>query len=268
MRAGVDEVMARRARLLYAVIAAVVGIFVGRLYLLQVIQGETYRATATSNSVKERRFEAPRGLIFDRKGRLLVGNRRSFDLVLDREAMEDAHAAAEWVSRLTAEPVESIEKRIASPEPKWKPITLARDLAFSQVAFVEARREDVPGLSIEQRIVREYPNGTLAAHALGYVGEIDEKELDKEEFKHHRGGDSVGKIGVERAYDALLTGVPGIRRTVVNHVGREISTDTSQHPVPGAEIYLEMDLDVQRAAEAGLAGRRGAVVMVNLKDGG
>ena len=268
MRAGVDAVLARRTRMLYWAIAAVVSVFIGRLYLLQVVKGDTYRDFAQANSVKERKFEAPRGLVFDRKGRMLVGNRRSFDLLLDREHLKDPEAVATWVSQVTGESTPVILERIKGKGPSWKPVTLAQDLAFSQVAFVQARREDVPGLSIEERIVREYPNGNLAAHVLGYVGEIDEKEMSQPEFAHHRLGDNVGKGGIERSYDELLAGIPGIRRTVVNNVGREISTSLAQEPVSGTELHVTLDLEVQRAAEEGLAGRRGAAVVVDVRTGG
>lgn len=254
--------------MLYWAIVAVVSVFIGRLYLLQVVKGDTYRDFAQANSVKDRKFEAPRGLVFDRKGRLLVGNRRSFDLLLDREHLRDPEAAAAWVSQWTGESTATIVERIKGKGPTWKPVTLARDLAFSQVACVEARREDVPGISIEVRIVREYPNGNVAAHVLGYVGEIDEKELGKPKFGHHRLGDNVGKGGIERSYDELLAGEPGIRRSIVNHVGREISTSLAQAPVAGSELHVALDLDVQRAAEEGLAGRRGAVVVVDVRTGG
>jgi penicillin-binding protein 2 len=265
---GADGIFQRRTRLLHAVFAITVALFLGRLYLLQVIRSERYVEVSQANSEKRVRIEAPRGLIFDRKGRLLVGNRRSYDLVLDREHARDAQRTAEWVSRVTGEATERILERLdTKPDPQHHPIVLAHDLTFSQVAFVEARREDVPGLSIQTNILREYPNGSLAAHALGYVGEIDQGELVNPLFAHHAQGDQVGKSGVERSYDDLLSGHPGTRRVVVNNVGRMISSGMDEEPVPGDNVYLGIDLEVQRACEDGLSGYRGACVMLDARTG-
>jgi penicillin-binding protein 2 len=268
MPVGADAVFARRTRILYWVFTSIALVFAGRLWLLQVVQGERLRGQAHANSRKERQIAAPRGLIVDRKGRMLVGNRVSYDLVLDRERMDDALAVAAWVAQVTGEEPEAVARRIQeSKEPSFRPVTLARDLAFSQVAYVEARREDLPELSIETRILRQYPNGSVAAHALGYVSEISEAELARPELKHHHARDLVGKSGIERTYDAILSGTPGVRRNTVNNLGREISTEIVVEPVPGANVHLAIDLEVQRAAEEALAGRRGAVVMLDARDG-
>ena len=268
MPAGVDDLFARRTRIIYGCLAAVIGVFIGRLYLLQVINADKYRGDAHSNSQKDALIEAPRGLVFDRKGRLLVGNRKSFDLVLDRNHLKAAPQAATWVAQLTGETPARILERIRSADPtSHHPVVVASDLSFSQVAFVEARREDVPGLAIATTIQRMYPNGRLAAHVLGYVGEIDEREIGKPGMEAHRAGDIVGKAGIERQYDDLLSGRPGIRQTMVDNIGREISTRVTQQPVSGADLHLGLDLDVQRAAEAGLADRRGAVVMLDARTG-
>ena len=265
---GADGIFQRRARILHALLAVTVALFAGRLYLLQVIRGERYREGSQANSEKRVRLEAPRGLIYDRKGRLLVGNRRSYDLVLDRERVRDPAAVAEWVADVTGEPADEIRARIETkPDPTHRPLVLARDLTFSQVAYVEARQEDVPGLAIETTILREYPNGSLAAHVLGYVGEIDQSDLDKPQFAHHVPRDQVGKGGVERSYDDLLSGRPGLRRVVVNNVGRTISAGVDEEPVPGAHVYLSLDLDVQRACEEGLEGFRGACIMLDVRTG-
>lgn len=264
-----DGVFASRTRVLHALLAVALGLFLARLYLLQVIRGEKYRAGSLQNSEKTQRLEAPRGLIFDRKGRLLVGNRRSYDLVLDRDRMTDAGEVATWLSEvLTGETPESLLARIsAKPDPTHRPLVLAHDLTFSQVAFVEARREDIPALSIETTIVREYPNGQLAAHVLGYVGEIDTSDQARDDMTHHVTGDQVGKAGVERSFDDLLSGRPGRRSVVVNHVGRVMSTSVAEEPQPGANVTLSLDLDVQRACEDALAGRRGACVMLDSRTG-
>jgi len=263
------DVFASRTRVIRWTLTGVLGLFVGRLYLLQVVNGERYREGSLANSEKVTRLEAPRGLIFDRKGRLLVGNRHSFDLVLDRQPSTDLEAVAAFVAQVTGEAEASLLERMSAKDlPAHRPIVLARDLAFSQVAWIEARREDVPGLSIETNILRQYPNGNLAAHVLGYVGEIDAAELDRAEFDHHKARDQVGKGGVERGLDDLLSGQPGQRITIVNNVGREMASKVKDEPRPGDNVTLTLDLDVQEACETGLAGRRGACVMLDVRTGG
>jgi penicillin-binding protein 2 len=220
--------------------------------------------------VLEVRQVAPRGLVHDRAGRLLVGNRRSYDLVADLDAVQDDAAVAELVSRVTGEPAEDLLGRIsaARQEARVHRVVLARDLLFSMVAFVEARREDAPGLMVASRHVREYPEESLAAHALGYVSEISAAELEQPAHaRHHRPGDLIGKAGLERRYDALLSGSAGLRRIVRDVVGREISSELVVPPRRGADLELTLDREVQRAAEEGLAGNRGAVVVLDVRDG-
>lgn len=263
--------LARRTRLVFWGFALSLLVFCGRLYDLQVVSVEQWRESSQANSVKRRALPASRGLIRDASGRLLVGNRLAHDLVLDREAELDPEGVASFVESLTGEPREAILEAIRvadETQPDHVPLVLARDLSFSQVAWLEARRERAPALSVRTEVLRQYPNGSLASHVLGHVGEIDARGLlDPELAARHRMGDLVGKAGVEKEQDRWLTGERGVRRVVVDNVGREISSTVELPPRAGHDVHLTIDLAVQRAAEAALAGQRGACVVLDPRDG-
>jgi penicillin-binding protein 2 len=265
-----EALLARRTRLLYWGVALVLALYVGRLWYLQVVFGEKYRQVSQTNSVKTRSLDAPRGLIRDRHGRVLVGNRLAHDLVLDREMRPDLDAVATWVAAVTGGDPEDLRRSLRGRErePAHQPVGLASDLSFSQVAWIEARAEDQPALSIRTQVLRQYPHREVAAHVLGYVGQVDREELERPEVKAiHRAGDLVGKTGVEARFDRLLTGRRGARRVVVDNLGREILSTVEEEPLGGSDVHLTIDLDLQRAAETALAGQRGACVFLDPRDG-
>ncbi len=269
--APADELLLKRARLLQWLVFAAMGILAGRLYFLQVVSHEKFTKAAQAQQVKVIRDEAPRGLVRDRHGELLVGNRLSHDLVADLDAVRDDRTVAELVSQVTGEPADEIEAKLATARESARThrVTLAKDLLFSMVAYVEARREDAPGLTVESRQVRQYPEGALAAHALGYAGEATADQLDSPEFHdYHVVGEQIGRRGLERQHDRLLSGQRGARSIVRDVVGREISSHVDVQVTPGADLELTLDLSVQRAAERALSGLRGAVVMLDVRDGG
>lgn len=269
VRADAEDLVARRTRMLYWCVVAVVGLFIGRLYFLQVVSGQQYLGDSQSNSRKLRSLAPPRGLMLDRKGRLLVGNRESYDLVVDRERVEDWDRVEAWVSQVAGTPDEALRAQWKKKreEGGYRPVVLAHDLAFSQVAFVEARREDCPAVRVETETVRTYPHEG-AAHVLGYVAEVDAAELKKPEIaEYHQQRDLIGKSGLERQYDRMLSGTRGLREVIVNNVGKEISSTILTAPVRGTDLVLTLDLDVQEAAERGLAGRRGACVALDPRSG-
>ena len=268
--APVDELLLKRSRVLQALVFAGLFLLGGRLYFLQVVSHDKFVEAVTQQHVKTLREEAPRGLIRDREGRLLVGNRRSFELVADLDTVRDDEAVAELVSQVTGEPAEAIVKKLEEARKKSRVhrVTLAKDLLFSMVAFVEARREDAPGLLVTSRQVRRYPEGSLAAHVLGFPREISDEELADPVFSgYHVMSDLIGKAGLERSYDRLLSGEPGKRKIVRDVVGRQISSSLEVPPVRGDDLELTLDLDMQRAAEEALAGLRGAVVFLDVRDG-
>ncbi|MEM7244876.1 MAG: penicillin-binding protein 2 [Acidobacteriota bacterium] len=268
-RPAVDEVLAFRCRLIFGVLALIVLVFVARLYQWQVVEGPRYLSDARANSVKHRPVEAPRGRIQDREGRLLVGNRLSHDLVL-KEKPEDEEAALLFVHRLTGRSLEDIEKSVARQRKKDRrvPPVVARDILFSQLAYFETRREDVPDLDLRSRTLRDYVQGSSAAHVLGYCGEISAEELARQgRGGLHRRGDLIGKRGIEKTADRFLTGQRGEQKVIVDTRGRIVETELAESPERGADLRLTLDLELQQRAEAALEGRRGACVVLDARTG-
>ena len=153
-------------------------------------------------------------------------------------------------------------------QPSYLPIVIKEDLTAADLAFIESHRLEFPGLDVIRQPRRFYREGQLAAHLLGYVGEISEKQLETEEFKGYcKAGDFVGKAGVERVYNRILTGVDGERRVMVDSRGREVALLDTVEPVPGNDLRLTIDLDIQRAAENGFGEKGGAAVSLDPRSG-
>lgn len=263
---------ARRLRVLYAIIAALIGVLVVRLWQLQVLQGAQYLRQSEDNRIRDYTVVAPRGVIYDRKGRPLVSNRPSFTVaVLPLELRRPEEVLANLAAILDV-PVEEIQARIAANrERPFEPVRIRRDVGPRVVTMLEENRLDLPGVIILAEPVRDYLYGTLAAHALGYVAEINEAELAARRDQGYKSSDLIGKAGVERAYESILRGVDGRLRMEVDAVGRPLREIARLPAIPGRSIVLTLDLDLQRAAAEGLRStgqQSGAVVAIDPQTGG
>jgi penicillin-binding protein 2 len=241
--------------------------YLASLWYLQVIQGEAFRLMATENILRTVEVPAYRGTIRDRQGRVLVSNRLSFNVLVDREAITRRELLVDFLAdRLALDP-EVLSERLdtAKPRPLERRIVLAEDVTLQQAVSLETRQMEWPALSIEVHARRSYPQGRLAAHALGYVGEISEDEMRSGNFAQDlRGGDIVGKTGIERFFETDLQGTKGARRVRVNSRGRvvqEVGLDSM--PSHGRDLRLTIDLNLQEELEAGLAGQVGAGIFLD-----
>jgi len=262
----------RRLRILNVFIAALIGVLVVRLWQVQVLQGAWYLRQSEENRVRDYTITAPRGIIYDRKGRPLVSNRPSFTVaVLPLELRRKDEVLAN-LSAILDLPVEEIQSRVAANRDRpFAPVRIRRDVGPRVVTMIEENRLDLPGVIILAEPVRHYLFGSLAAHVLGYVSEIDEAELAARPNLGYKPGDLVGKAGVERAYEAFLHGVDGRLRMEVDAVGRPLREISRVPAVPGRSIVLSLDLDLQRAASEGLRAsgqKSGAVVAIDPRTGG
>ncbi len=262
----------RRLRVLNVIIAVFLGVLIVRLWQLQVLQGAQYLRQSEENRVRDYTIPAPRGVIYDRKGRPLVTNRPSFTVaVLPLELRRSEEVLAN-LSAILDLPVEEITARIAANRTRpFEPVRIRRDAGTRVVTMIEENRLDLPGIVILAEPVRHYLHGTLAAHALGYVGEIDEAELSARRDQGYASGDLIGKAGVERAYESVLRGVDGRLRMEVDALGRPLREISRVPAIPGRSIVLTLDLDLQRAAAAGLRAsgqKSGAVVAIDPRTGG
>jgi len=247
------------------VVALLLVVLLAGLWRLQVVSADNYRVLAEQNRVRKVPIMAPRGKIFDREGRLLVDNYASISCYLLREPARDWDADLPMIAQglhMTVDQIQYVLRRYQFA-PKYQPIPLKQDLSPDEVAFIEAHRNELPELETLDEQRRLYPNGGFAAHLIGYVGEISENDLNKEKYAFYQAGDVVGKSGVEATYDAVLRGTDGSRDVVVDSRGREVGQLGQQDPVPGKDLKLSIDLDVQMAAEKALEGKTGAIVAMD-----
>ncbi|MGB7219544.1 MAG: penicillin-binding protein 2 [Vicinamibacterales bacterium] len=239
-------------------------------WVLQVVQHATYRELAENNNQRTLALRAPRGVVFDRTGRVLVENRQSYAISIVREHTTDLNRTIRLLADLAGveeAAVRAIVNKHRS-EPAYRPITVIQDATLGQVAAVMARRLDfeLPDVVVQQVPTRRYPNA-LAAHLFGYVGEVNDAQVSGSDSL--KSGDIVGQAGIERTYNELLMGEDGAKRVVVNSVGREIRTDSEVQPTEGKRLQLTIDFDVQKAIEDGFAasGFNGAAVVLNPTNG-
>ena len=237
-------------------------------WVLQVVQYKTFEQMANSNYQRTLALRAPRGVLFDRNGKVLVENRNSYTISIIREDTKDLDhtvSAAASVLGLDREQVQQTVNRHRR-EPSYRPIVIVEDATIEQVAAVMARQYELPELSIVQVPTRKYPSDALAAHLFGYVGQADERQVRDAGLAR---GAIVGQYGVEKVYNALLMGEDGAKNVVVNSMGREISTLAQQKPVEGRRVQLTIDYDLQKAAEDGFrhAGFNGAALIMDPRNG-
>src|SRR5579872_890852 len=235
------------------------------LWRLQVMESGYYATAAEKNRIRNVPILAPRGKILDREGRIIVDNYPSFSALLLRDTSHDLLADADLIAEgLHLEPDE-VRARIrrAASLPQYQPIFLKEDITQDEQAFVEAHRNEVPELDTIRADRRLYPRNGFLAHLIGYVGEVTEDMLNQSQFELYNPGDVVGISGVERQYNNALMGKNGARREVVNSHGRTLGVLGETDAVPGNQLKLTIDIDLQIAAEEALADKNGAIVAMD-----
>ncbi|MBI5170888.1 MAG: penicillin-binding protein 2 [Candidatus Eisenbacteria bacterium] len=249
------------------------------LLRLQVVQHDELSRLAEQNRIRLDVLRAPRGAIRDRFGRLLADNQPSFDIVfrpMPAESLSRSRAAihSDWLLRvasLVQDDTVVVKRRVQEANRTGQTAVLRRNAPYSVMAAVEEMRADVPGVDVQVAPIRRYPEGTLGAQLLGYAGEINDQELEKRAEAGYRMGDLIGKTGVERKYEEMLRGQDGAEFVVVNAMGKRVSTLSEgppRPPIPGHDVTLTIDLDIQRALEEGMAGvQHGAAVAMDPRDG-
>jgi penicillin-binding protein 2 len=262
--------VAMRLAALQVAVVVIFSVLVVSFWVLQIVQYSKFAEMAENNHQRTLALRAPRGLVFDRDGRVLVENRDSYNISIVREHTKDINRTI----RLLASVIGVNEDRVREivdhhrREPSYRPITIVQDATLAQVAAVTARRLDfeLPDVVVEEVPTRRYPE-TLAAHLFGYVGEVNDSQVA--ENSDLKSGDIVGQAGIERVYNTFLMGEDGAKRVVVNSVGREIRTLEEEDPVEGKRVQLTVDYDVQKAIEDGFSasGFNGAAIVLDPSDG-
>jgi penicillin-binding protein 2 len=265
------DLLRRRMGGVIVVVLIFFSLIVLRLWWLQINHGEEYKKRADTNRVRIRQVVAPRGHILDRKGREIVTNRPSFNVVLLRE---DSHDLGEVLKRLAPvlnEDIFALWNRIRDAEgtPRYIPIRLKEDIDWKTLAYLESHNQEFSGIRIEVQPVRVYHYQDLAANIIGYLGAISKTELENSDRTVYRGIDMIGKMGLEKLREADLRGEKGNSYSEVDAKGFEKQLLKSDDPLPGREIRLTLDVDLQQAAEGlmEIGEKAGAVVAMEVKTG-
>lgn len=260
-----EKVSAGKLHVTQYLVVAVLAVLAAGMWRLQIVGVDSYRQLAEANRVRKIPVLAPRGKIFDRYGRLLVDNYPSVSCFLLREQVKDLNADIPLIARglnLQPEQIAAVLKRYASA-PKYQPIPLKQDITPDEQAFIEAHRNELPELETIDEQRRLYPRDGFAAHLIGYVGEVSEQDLNTAKYEFYEPGDVVGKSGVEETYDSILRGTDGSRDVIVNSHGKEVGELGETLAIPGKDLRLTIDLDVQTAAEKAMEGKNGALVAMD-----
>src|SRR5579871_6851792 len=239
------------------------------LWRLQVLGASNFRELAQQNRIRKVPILAPRGKLFDRENRLIVDNYPSVSCFLVREQNKNIDADLPMIAQglhLDLEQLQTTLRRYRLV-PGYQPIPIKEDVSADEQAFIEAHRNELPELETIEGERRLYPRDGFAAHLIGYVGEVSEDDLNQTRYAAYEPGDVVGKAGVEEEYDQLLRGQDGSRDVIVDSHGREVGYLGTQHAVPGQDLRLTIDNDLQRAAELALGDRNGAIVAMDPRNG-
>ncbi|MFO7280410.1 MAG: penicillin-binding protein 2 [Thermoanaerobacterales bacterium] len=252
-----------RLSLLTIVAVALFASLFARLYDLQVIAADDYQVRAEANRVRTVQIPAPRGRILDRNGKVIVDNRVAVVVAIDRSIHEglEPEEQEDVVNRLAMELTgagfptspDDIRARLEDDRfNRYAPVPIAVDVPEELKIYFEEHTAEYPSVVVERKAVRSYPYGSLAAHIVGYVGKINEAELEAvadEREKPYGLNDEIGKSGVEQTFERYLRGTPGIRRIEVDSQGDPVRVISETPPVPGDDLVLTIDLDVQALAE-------------------
>src|SRR5580765_1869945 len=254
-------------------VSAIAGflLLAGTFWFFQVIQHEQFREMAENNHQRELALRAPRGVLFDRNGRVLVENRPAFNVSIVRLKTTDLDRTVRLLSAVAGVDERNVREIVDRHlhEPSYRPIVVIENATLAQVAAISARRLDfeLPDVVVQQVPTREYPEDQLGAHLFGYVGEASDQQVDADSAL--KSGAIVGQAGFEKAHNALLMGQDGARTVIVNSVGREMGDLDRVEPVEGRRLRLTVDYDIQKAIEDGFAaaGFNGAAVVLEPSTG-
>jgi penicillin-binding protein 2 len=260
------RVVQSRLAVLQALAVVLVALLVVQFWNLQVIRARHFRGLAENNRSRLVTLAAPRGALLDREGHVLVGNRPSFNVVLVPEHAVDLDRVVARLAATLEVGEAAIRERLARRQP-YRPVVVKTDASLADVAALEARRLELPEVTVEVVPLRSYPLASAAAHALGRVGEITERQLELDEYKGLAAGSLVGQAGVESRYNRDLMGRDGFRRVIVNSRGLEVSEAERQAPIDGPSLTLSIDASLQAAVEKAFEGRAGSAVALDPRTG-
>jgi penicillin-binding protein 2 len=260
------------ARILVALLVLVVllGLLVGRYFLLQIQQHEIYRTQSDRNRVQLQPLPPKRGLIYDRNGVLLAENLPSYSLTLVKEqvsGLDDTIALLQQLIDIDDDEISKFKHQLRRHRP-YAAIPLKLKLSEEEIAIISVNRYRLPGVDVDAQLARRYPQGELFAHALGYVGRINVQEQLSIDEVNYSGTNEIGKTGIEKYYESLLHGIVGYQNVETNARGRVLRVLERTAPEPGVDLTLHLDAYVQQVAFEALGDQRGSVVAIDPRNGG
>lgn len=252
----------------YGIVLGIILLLLG-FWKLQIVQSGHYSDLAEKNRVRSIPIIAPRGKILDRNGRVIVDNYPSFSILLLRDDPAQIQKDLPQITAGLNITPEDLKQQLdeAKIEPKFQPVIVKPEATDADLAFVESHRLDLPELELMMVQRRKYPPNDFLAHVIGYVGEVSPEQLDQQSGDRYKPGDIVGKAGLERQYNDTLTGTDGMRRVIVNSIGKPVRTLDDTEPIPGKPIQLTIDYNLQAVAEQELAGKVGAMIALDPRTG-
>ncbi|MCZ6625422.1 MAG: penicillin-binding protein 2 [Deltaproteobacteria bacterium] len=259
----------RRTHLLMTVVSIVFLFLLGRLSFLQLLQGERFTYLSENNRIRLKKIPGIRGMIFDRNDQIVVDNRPSFDLLFVPEDAAEPEMTlrhlARFLGRDERELLDLLDKN--KTRPPFEKIVLGRDVDWRSVAAVETHQLDLPGVTLGIHPRRSYLNNSMAAHLLGYLGEISSRQLRAQRKKGYHMGDEIGQFGMERSWEEFLRGRSGGQQVEVDAFGREVRVLHEVQNIPGQNVFLTLDRDLQETAYQALQGKEGAIVVLEVNSG-
>lgn len=246
-------------------VIALFSFLVLRLWQLQVLQGNEYRRLSEENRLRIVKIAAPRGIIYDRNGIPLVKNSPYYSVSISPVSAEGVDLL--HLSKVINVDMDTLSKRLSSRKSTFEPVRLKEGLTFKEIAYIEARRSDFPGLFIDIDVTRHYLFGEVGAHLIGYLGKLNQSQYRDAEFRGLPSDAFVGQWGIERLFDRQLRGTPGERIVEVDALGRELRLLTEKPPSKGEDIILAMDINLQKAAEEAFGDRTGALIAMKPDSG-
>lgn len=245
------------------------GLLLLRLWYLQLVKGDDFTQKSESNRIRLRDLPPWRGMIYDRRGEVLVNNRPSYDAMVVLEDIGDPKELAKLLGRiLKMNPLDVLTRIMTEQQDKLaRTVRIKSDLSWEELALLETYKYELPGVVIQMQPKREYRQDSLACHLIGYLGEITEAQLKSGKFPRNKMGDEVGRCGLELSYNEYLTGQRGFRRVEVDAHGQELGLLEHVPSSPGANLYLTIDARLQAKAEELLANKIGAIVVLEASTG-
>lgn len=263
------KTLKKRIDIATVVIIFFIAILIVRLWFLQIHSGSDYVRLSESNRVRMQYINAPRGNIMDRKARTIITNRPCFNVIWVREDAPNPGSVIKKLSKILDEDISTIlgKIRTGADFPRYMPIRLKEDIDWETLVYIENNHFNLPGVGIEVVPRRDYLFNDLGAHLIGYLGEINPKELENLQFESYQGGDQIGKMGLEKLQEKHLKGEKGQNYLEVDVHGFQQKQLKVQKPLPGNDLQLTIDIDLQQKAEESMKGKAGSIVAMEVNTG-